>query len=75
MNSFLDQLNLTPQERRIVVVIAVVVFVVLNMLLVWPHFKDLGQVKGQLEATRKQIQDWNKEIVKDMEPSTVTRPS
>jgi Tfp pilus assembly protein PilO len=68
MNGFLDQLNLTPQERRIVVVIAVVVFVVLNLLLVWPHFKDLGQVRRQLDDTRKKIQAWNKEILADVEP-------
>jgi Tfp pilus assembly protein PilO len=68
MNGFLDQLNLTPQERRIVFVIAVVVFVVLNWLLVWPHFKDLGQVRRQLDNTRQTMQRWNKEILKDVEP-------
>lgn len=65
MNSFLDQLNLTPQERRIVVVIAVVVFVVLNYLLVWSHFGDLGKVRRQLDETRKTIQTWNLQISKD----------
>jgi Tfp pilus assembly protein PilO len=69
MNSFLDQLNLTPQERRIVVVIAVVVFVVLNLLLVWPHFGDLKRVRQQLEQTRNTMKDWNAEILKDVEPA------
>lgn len=69
MNSVLDQLNLTPQERRIVVVIAVVVFVVLNLLLVWPHFKDLGQVQRQLAETRRTIQQWNKQITLDLDPT------
>lgn len=64
----LDQLNLTPQERRIVVVIAVVVFVVLNLLLVWPHFKDLAVVRRQLNDTRDTIQKWNQEIRKDVDP-------
>src|SRR5208282_1928997 len=67
MNSFLDQLNLTPQERRIVVAIAVVVFVVLNLLLVWPHFSDLARVRKQLNDTRKTMMDWNKEISLDQE--------
>ena len=66
--SFLDQLNLTPQERRIVVIIGVVVFVVLNMLLVWPHFKDLHQVRMQLNETRATIIKENKEITLDVEP-------
>src|ERR1035441_1568439 len=65
MNGFLDQLNLTAQERRIVVVIAVVVFVVLNWLLVWSHFGDLAKVRRQLDDTRNTIQKWNKEISND----------
>jgi Tfp pilus assembly protein PilO len=67
MTGFLDQLNLTPQERRIVVAIAVVVFVVLNLLLVWPHFSDLARVRKQLNDTRKTMMDWNKEISLDQE--------
>jgi Tfp pilus assembly protein PilO len=70
MNSFLDQLNLTPQERRIVVVIAAVVFIVLNWLLVWPHFKDLSQVRKQLDATRNTMVEWNKAILLDMAPGS-----
>jgi hypothetical protein len=66
--STLEQLNLSPQERRIIVIIAVVVFVVLNMLLVWPHFKDLARVHAQLADTRKKISDYNDEISKDIEP-------
>jgi hypothetical protein len=71
MNSgFMDQLNLTPQERRIVVVIAVVVFVVLNLLLVWPHFKDLARVRGELESTRQKMKDENEKILLDVDPGT-----
>ena len=69
MNGFLDQLNLTAQERRIVVVIAVVVFVVLNWLLVWSHFGDLARVRKQLDDTRNTMQKWNKEISNDVEPA------
>jgi Tfp pilus assembly protein PilO len=68
--SVMDQLNLTPQERRIIVVIGVVVFLVLNLLLVWPHFKDLGQVRQQLEDTRATIEKENKEILQDIKPGT-----
>lgn len=70
MSSFLEQLNLTPQERRIVVAIAVVVFVVLNMLMVWPHFSDLGRVRRHLAETRKTIQDEGDAIRKDEDPTT-----
>ena len=41
MNSFLDRLNLRPQERRLVVGVLVIVFVVVNLWFVWPHAGDL----------------------------------
>jgi hypothetical protein len=68
-NSFLDQFNLSAQERRIVVGIAVVVFVILNLLLVWPHFSDLSRVRKQLDDTRQQMVKWNKEILLDTNPT------
>jgi len=67
--SLAQQLNLTPQERRIVVVIAVIVFVVLQLLLVWPHFSDLTKVRAELERTRNTIKAWNGEIIKDVDPA------
>lgn len=67
MNSFLDQLNLTPQERRIVVGIGVIVFILLNLLLVWPHFSDLGRTKQELADTRAKIIKYNKAIEEDIE--------
>ena len=54
MNNFLDQLNLTPQERRIVVAIGMVVIVVLNFLFVWPHFGEWSSINKQLEDMREQ---------------------
>jgi type II secretory pathway component PulM len=67
--SILDQLNLTPQERRIVVGLAVLVFVVLNLLLVWPHFKDLAQVRQHLDDTRRTMANERSLILKDIDPS------
>ncbi len=37
---FLDRLNLRPQERRLVVGIFFVLFVVLNVVFIWPRFGD-----------------------------------
>jgi Tfp pilus assembly protein PilO len=48
-----------------VVIIAVVVFVVLNLLLVWPHFGDLKRVRAQLNDTRETMKTWNEAILKD----------
>jgi len=52
MNSLFVKLNLQPQERRLVVAIGLVVFIVINFLLVWPHFGDWKKLKkreGDLE--------------------------
>ncbi len=55
MTSFLDKLNLRPAERRLVVGVAVVLFIVLNAFLVWPHFKDWNQVRTQLYDAQKKL--------------------
>src|SRR5258708_300861 len=51
-SSYLD--NLRPGERRLVVVIALVFFIVLNWILVFPHFGDLKRANDRIwEAQRK----------------------
>jgi len=74
MTSFWDRLNLRPAERRLVVGVAVVLFIVLNAFLVWPHFKDWNQTKSRLlDAQEKlkafhgqvnQIEDYKKQVQK-----------
>jgi cell division protein FtsL len=68
MSSALDSLNLRPQEKRVIVVIAVVVFVVLNLVLVFPHFKDYGKIEAELKKTRQTIATNNAIIAKDKDP-------
>ena len=65
--SFLDQLNLRPAEKRVVFVIVVVVFFVLNYWMVWPHFGDWARIRKQLDATRGKIHDETAEIVRDVD--------
>ena len=55
MSSFLDKLNLRPQERRLVIVVFIVVFIVLNIWLVWPHFGDWSQSKANLQKAQGNI--------------------
>jgi len=47
MNSLFAKLNLQPQERRLVVAIGLVVFIVINFLFIWPHFGDWKKLKKQ----------------------------
>jgi Tfp pilus assembly protein PilO len=53
--SFFEQLNLRPTERRVVIVVAVVVFVVLNAWFVWPHFNDASRALNTINRGRL---DW-----------------
>lgn len=62
MTSYLDRLNLRPFEKRLVVVVGAVLFLVLNAWFVVPHFADLGQAENRrLEALRK-LDRWQAEI-------------
>src|SRR5919109_1536553 len=67
MTTFLDKLNLRPQERRLVVGGAAVLFVVLQFWLVWPRFKDWAQVKGGLDQAKRTLAQYRSEIARTNE--------
>jgi hypothetical protein len=67
MSSYFDRLGLTPQERRLVVFVAAVVFVVVNLWLVWPRFKDWGIVTSEMKAAAGKIQTYQAEISRQAE--------
>jgi hypothetical protein len=69
MSNSLDQLNLTAQERRIVVAIGLVVIVVLNFLFVWPHFSEWKRIRKELQTMRNNIETYNKQIALDTNPT------
>ena len=60
--SIFDKLNLRPQERRLVVIVLLVVFVLLNMWFVWPFFNDWGQVSGEMQRNRGTLDRYQREI-------------
>lgn len=62
MSSYFDKLNLRPQERRLVVGILVVIFVVLNVLLVWPQFGAWARARADLEKAQNNLFSYNKKI-------------
>ena len=72
MKEFWARLNST--ERRFVVGVVVVFFLVINIVWVWPHFGDWSNTKGRMAAIRTQlitfetgtnlIPDLNKNIAK-----------
>jgi Tfp pilus assembly protein PilO len=64
MTSILDKLNLSPQERRLVVVVAIVVFVVLNIWLIWPEFGSVAIWKQRRADAEKRLKQFKDEIAK-----------
>lgn len=69
MSETAEKFNLTPQERRIVMGIFLVVIFVLNYLFVWPHFGEWGRTRRQLQQARDTIVNWNREIEHDIDPN------
>jgi len=67
MSSFLDKLNLRPQERRLIVGAGAVLFVVLQIWLVRPYFKEWGQVGVGLAGARQTLKTYNAELARTNE--------
>ncbi len=55
-------LQLRPLEQRIVIAVAVIVFILANWVWVWPHFTDWTRIKNQMEETRKKIVSFQQQI-------------
>ncbi len=66
MSTFLDKMNLRPQERRLVVGVIAGVFLILNYFLVWPYFSEWGKVRSQMEASQRKIRIYQAEIQNDL---------
>jgi Tfp pilus assembly protein PilO len=64
MTNPFDQLNLRPQERRILVIVGLIVFVVLNFLLVTPLFGQLAQSELALDKSKRTLKKYETEIAK-----------
>ena len=62
MTRLFDKLNLRPQERRLVILVAVVVFLALNWFFVWPYFGELGKTQQRMRDAEKNIKKFKEEI-------------
>jgi Tfp pilus assembly protein PilO len=61
MNALLNRLNLHPSERRLVAIVILIVFVVVNLVFVVPHFGDWGKARQQLKEARDTLALYKKE--------------
>jgi len=60
MKSYLD--NLRPFEKRLVVGVAVMLFVVLNVTFVRPHFSDWNRMQNRMKDAQWKLERFGKEI-------------
>jgi len=59
-----DKLNLRPSERRLLVGVGVILFVVVNIWFVWPHFGDLRKVRNKRTTALRELERYKAEIAK-----------
>ncbi len=59
MKGYFD--NLRPFEKRVVVGVGVMFFIVLNMLFVWPRFSDWDKVQGRMFEARRKLRLYENE--------------
>ncbi len=62
MSSVFDKLNLRPQERRLVVIVGIVVFIVLNVWLVIPMFGEYGKYERRIVDATANLRKYQDEI-------------
>lgn len=62
MTGFLDRLNLSPGERRLVVVVAIVVFVALNFAFVFGRFGEWGRTEQKIRDTKATLKKFEDEL-------------
>jgi hypothetical protein len=62
MMGYLDRLNLRPAERRLVVLVAVVLFGVANLIFVWPYFGAWNLANLRLDKAEAKLASFQKEI-------------
>lgn len=61
MNKYFSHLR--PMERRLAVGVLVVVIIVLNAWLIWPHFSDWGDLRRRLDGARQKLKLYQTTIV------------
>jgi hypothetical protein len=62
MTGFLDRLNLRPFEKRMVVGIGAVLFVIFNAWFVFPHFSDLADARDRQVKAEQKLKRWQTEV-------------
>ena len=62
MITWFNNLNLKPQERRLVIGALVVGFILVNVWFVWPHFGDWAKNSRRAEDAELAVTRYQKEV-------------
>lgn len=62
MTSVFDKLKLRPFERRLVVIIGIVLFLVAQFIFVWPHFGAITRMDARRAGALKTLKQYNDEF-------------
>ncbi len=62
MKGYLDKLSLRPSEKRLIVGVAAVLFLVLNWWFVFPHFSDWAKVQARVNKARGTLEKFQIEV-------------
>lgn len=62
MSAWWNSLNLSAQERKFLIFVAITIVLVLNFLLIWPQFGRWSEVNNDLEAKAKLKEEYNAKI-------------
>jgi len=54
--------RLSSLERRFIIVVLVVIFIVINLIFVLPHFSDLGKIDNRFGEANSKLDKYQKEI-------------
>ena len=54
--------HLRPMERRLAVGVIVVLLLVVNYVMIWPHFGDWGNLDGKIQQERQTLQSYKDTI-------------
>lgn len=65
MKKYFDQLR--PSERRLVVAVLVILFLVLNWVYVVPHFSDLAKLRLRTDAAESKLKRFNNALAEKPE--------
>lgn len=64
MTRLFESLNLRPHERRLVMLAAAVIFIVLNVWLVWPHRNRWRDLNQEISESRAKLERYEGEVAR-----------